>query len=203
MLLKKVVHAHKFRKKNLEIIMTHRFRNPRPQKEDTYTNSGHFRQSFHHHSSPPPYLHRSGHLTNHPSPHLHRSAHRANHLSRSPPHPNSPSFPLSSPDHKTRRSSIPQTSLAPHEPLSLPMKIVISTALRRWILEKGFEGYIRVAEATPHPDAFDIAKKLNVDTVMNAMVRQKLVLSGLGEKYFDIAPAETIQKYFAEYSITL
>ena len=83
------------------------------------------------------------------------------------------------------------------------MKIVISTALRRWILEKGFEGYIRVAEATPHPDAFDIAKKLNVDTVMNAMVRQKLVLSGLGEKYFDIAPAETIQKYFAEYSITL
>ena len=42
MLLKKVVHAHKFRKKNLEIIMTHRFRNPRPQKEDTYTNSGNF-----------------------------------------------------------------------------------------------------------------------------------------------------------------
>ena len=40
--IKKVVHAHKFRKKNLEIIMTHRFRNPRPQKEDTYTNSGNF-----------------------------------------------------------------------------------------------------------------------------------------------------------------
>ena len=31
---------------------------------------------------------------------------------------------------------------------------------------------------------------MNVDTVTNAMVRQKLSLSGLGEKHFDIAPAE-------------
>ena len=69
-------------------------------------------------------------------------------------------------------------------------------------MEKGFEGYIRVAEAPPHPDAFDIAKKLKVDTMTNAMVRQKLVLSGLGVKHFDIAPAKTLQKYFAEYSIT-
>ena len=82
------------------------------------------------------------------------------------------------------------------------MTIVISTALRRWLLEKGFEGYIRVAVAPPHPDAFDIAKKLNVDTVTNAMVRQKLSFSSLGEKHFDIAPAKTLQKYFAEYSIT-
>ena len=82
------------------------------------------------------------------------------------------------------------------------MTIVISAALRRWLLEKGFEGYIKVAEAPPHPEASDIAKRLNVDTVTNAMVRQKLGLSGLGEKYFDIASAETLQKYFAEYSTT-
>ena len=82
------------------------------------------------------------------------------------------------------------------------MMIRISTALRRWLLEKGFEGYIKVAEALPHPNALDIAKKLNVDTVTNAMVRQKLGLSGLGEKHFDIAPAEVLQKYFAEYSTT-
>ena len=72
------------------------------------------------------------------------------------------------------------------------MKIVISTALRRWHLEKGFEGYIKVAEAPPHPDASNIAKKLNVDTVMNTMVRQKLGLSGLGKKHFDIASVETL-----------
>ena len=34
------------------------------------------------------------------------------------------------------------------------------------------------------------------------MVRQKLGLSGLGGKYFDIAPVETLQKYFGEYSTT-
>ena len=82
------------------------------------------------------------------------------------------------------------------------MTISISVALRRWRLEKGFEGYIRVAEAPPHPDAFDIARKLNVDTITNAMVRQKLSLLGLGEKHFDITPTETLQKYFAEYSLT-
>ena len=82
------------------------------------------------------------------------------------------------------------------------MTINISTALCRWLLEKGLEGYIKVAEAPPHLDAFNIARKLNVDTVTNAMVRQKLGLSGLGEKQFDIAPAETLQKYFAEYSLT-
>ena len=72
------------------------------------------------------------------------------------------------------------------------MTIAISTALRRWLLEKGFEGYIKVAEAPPHPNALDIAKKLNVDTVTNAMVRQKLGLSGLGKKHFDIALAEVL-----------
>ena len=51
------------------------------------------------------------------------------------------------------------------------MTINISTALRRWLLEKGLEGYIKVTEAPPHPDAFNIAQKLNVDTVTNAMVR--------------------------------
>ena len=40
---------------------------------------------------------------------------------------------------------------------------------------------MRVAEAPPHPEAFDIAKKLNVDTVTNATVRKKLGLSAIGE----------------------
>ena len=76
------------------------------------------------------------------------------------------------------------------------MTINISTDLQRWLLEKGLEGYIKVAEAPPHPDAFNIAQKLNVDTITNTMVRQKLGLSGLGEKQFDIAPAETLRKIF-------
>ena len=129
MLLKRSYMHTSLGRRTRGIIMAHRFRKPKPKKGDTYTNSGHFRQSFHHHSSPPPYLHRSGHLTNHPSPHLHRSAHQAKHRSRSPPHLNSLSLPRSSPDPRTRRSAIPQTSLPPHEPSSLPMTIIISIAL--------------------------------------------------------------------------
>ena len=72
------------------------------------------------------------------------------------------------------------------------MTIVIFAALRRWLLEKGFEGHIRVVEAPPQPEAFNIAKKLNVDTVTNATVRKKLGLSAIGEKHFDIAPADML-----------
>ena len=79
------------------------------------------------------------------------------------------------------------------------MSIVISEALRKWLLEKGFEGYIKVAEAPPHCDALEIAKKLNVITVTNATVRKKLRLWAIGEKHFDIAFAEMLVKYFGEY----
>ena len=82
------------------------------------------------------------------------------------------------------------------------MTIVIPSSFRRWLLEKGFKDYIRVAEALPHPEACNIAKKLNVDTITNATVRQKFGLSGLGEKHFDIARVETLAKYFGEYSTT-
>ena len=80
------------------------------------------------------------------------------------------------------------------------MPIPISSTLRRWLLEKGFEGYIQVVEAPPHPDAQEIAKKLNVNTVTNASIRKKLGLTATGEKHFEIPPTEDLEKYFGEYS---
>ena len=80
------------------------------------------------------------------------------------------------------------------------MPIPISLALRRWLLEKGFEGYIWVAKAPQHPDAQEIAKKLNVDTVMNGSIRKELGLMAVGEKHFEIPPAEDLERYFGEYS---
>ena len=82
------------------------------------------------------------------------------------------------------------------------MPVPITTTLHRWLLEKGFEGYIRVAEAPSHPDALDIAKKLKMDTVTNATIRKKLDLSAIGEKHFDIPPTETLEEYFGEYSVS-
>ena len=82
------------------------------------------------------------------------------------------------------------------------MSITTSAALHRWFLEKGFEGYIKVTKAPTHPNALEIAKKLNVDTVMNATIQKKLDLSANGEKHFDIPLAKTLEEYFGEYSVS-
>ena len=52
------------------------------------------------------------------------------------------------------------------------MPITISAALRRWLLEKRLDSYIKVVEALAHPEAFEIVKKLNIDTVTNATTRR-------------------------------
>ena len=141
--LKRVVHAHKFRKGERGIMMTHRLRNPRSQKEDTYTNSGQFRQSLHRSSVSSPHLDRPSHRAAHLSPHLHRTSYHANlpsphnhhsaDHSRPAPHPNSPALPQSSPDHRAHRRAIPQPAKPHQDHSSRSMTISISAALRRWL----------------------------------------------------------------------
>ena len=182
------MHAPTPRSRTRGTNMAHRSRNPRPQKDESFRFSGHFPKPTHACISP----RRSSR-----SPLHHRSAHCAHYSSRPS---RSPSSPHSSPDHRTCGGEHPSTSLKIPEPSPLPMTITISAALRRWLLEKVFEGYIRVAEAPPHPEALDMAKKLNANTITNATVHQTLGLSSLGEKHFEIAPTETLAKYFREYS---
>ena len=110
--------------------------------------------------------------------------------------------PSSPPYHRARAHHSLQASTYLHEPHPPTMSITISTALRRWLLEKGFKGYNKVTEAPTHPDALDITKKLNVDIVTNAIIPKKLDLSANGEKHFNIPPAETLGKYFGEYSVS-
>ena len=138
--------------------MAHRPMNPRSQKEENRRFSAHYKK-------------RPSTVNSSLSPRSHRSSYS----------------PRSPPDHRTR--AFQDTHLAPniHKPPPLTMPIIMSAALRRWLLEKGFEGYIRVAESLPHPGALDIANKLNVDTITNATLRKKLGLSAIGEKHFDVA----------------
>ena len=110
------------------------------------------------------------------------NSHRSHH---SPSSPSSPSY------HRAQAHRNQQSSPTSHEPIPT-MPIFISTALRRWLVEKRLDGYIRVAEAPPHPDALDIARKLNIDTVTNSSIRKKLDLSSLGERHFEIPPAESL-----------
>ena len=156
-------------------MMTHMLRNPRYQKRDTCTNPSYSRQSFHHSFVSSPYPHRPSHRASLLSPHTHHTSQLSppNHTSidhsRSSRQPNSPALPQSSLEHRTHRRAFPPELHQDH--LRRSMMISIWAALCRWHLEKGFKGYIKVAEAPPHPNAFDIARKRNVDTVTNAMVR--------------------------------
>ena len=133
-------------------MMTHRLRIPRYQKRDTYIYS---RQSIHHSSVYSPHPHRPSHRTSLLSPYTHRTSQSSppNHtaLDLSALQPNSPVLSQSSPDHQAHKHELHQ------DHATRAMTINILTALRRWLLEKGLEGYIKVAEAPPHPDAFNIA----------------------------------------------
>ena len=48
----------------------------------------------------------------------------------------------------------------------------------------------------------DMASKLNIDTISNAMIRKKLGLSNIGEHHLNIFPTEVLERYFGEYSLS-
>ena len=59
-----------------------------------------------------------------------------------------------------------------------------------------------VTEAPPHPNALEMATKINVDTITSATIRKKLGLSNMGERYFNIFPNEVLERYFGEHSLS-
>ena len=111
------------------------------------------------------------------SPRSHRSSHSPCHHRSS----TARTFPLK----RSPRSS---------QPVPKDMTIDISPTLRRWLHDKGLAGYIRVAEAPPHTNVQEMARKLNIDTITNASIRKKLGLSRTGEHHFEIAPAKALEQ---------
>ena len=77
----------------------------------------------------------------------------------------------------------------------------------QWTLghkKRKVEGFLHIIETKLQPShilTLEIAKKLNIDTMTNATIRKKLDLSVNGEKHLDIPPAETLGRYFGEYSV--
>ena len=80
------------------------------------------------------------------------------------------------------------------------MTVIVTSALRKWLTDHGLQGLIQVVEAPPHPNALDMASKLNIDTITNSMVRKKLGLSSTGETQFDIFPTELLECHYGKYS---
>ena len=67
----------------------------------------------------------------------------------------------------------PQHSHSPNHHHSY-MPTIITMALRNWLAERGLQGFIKVGEAPPHPNATEITSKLNIETLTDSMVRRKL-----------------------------
>ena len=78
--------------------------------------------------------------------------------------------------------------------------IIITSAVWQWLTDCRLEGFINVAEAPAHPNSMDLASKLNIDTITNAMVPKKLGLSNTRECHFDTFPIEVSERYFGEHA---
>ena len=63
------------------------------------------------------------------------------------------------------------------------MPILISDRLRLWLETKNLQGYIRIAEASPHPKAVELAHQIDIAKINNKQVRRILNLKREG---FDV-----------------
>ena len=82
------------------------------------------------------------------------------------------------------------------------MPTIITTTLRNWLIDHGLPGFIKVAEEPPHPNTTEIASKLNIETLINSMVRKKLSLNNTGERQLEMFPTELLERYYSKYSLS-
>ena len=80
------------------------------------------------------------------------------------------------------------------------MPITISDNLRLWLETKNLQGYIRIAEASPHPNAAKIAQQIDIAKITNKQVRRILNLKREGFDAVQKMDKETLRSYFGEYS---
>ena len=52
------------------------------------------------------------------------------------------------------------------------MTIIVTFALKKWLTDHDLQGFIQVAKAPPHPNALEMASKLNIDILTNSMVHR-------------------------------
>ena len=83
------------------------------------------------------------------------------------------------------------------------MTIIVTFALKKWLTDHDLQGFIQVAKAPPHPNALEMASKLNIDTLTNSMMQKKLGLSSTRERPFDIFPTEILERHYGKYSQSL
>ena len=80
------------------------------------------------------------------------------------------------------------------------MPITISDNLRSWLETKNLQDYIQIAEASPHPNAAEIAQQIDIAKITNKQVRRILNLKREGFDAVQKMDKETLRSYFGEYS---
>ena len=78
------------------------------------------------------------------------------------------------------------------------MSIPVSDDLRRWLVRNNLQGFIKVAEAEPHPRA-DLLLQIDVSKITNKKVHSTL----MKREGFDVVQKltkEVLRSYFGEYS---
>ena len=78
------------------------------------------------------------------------------------------------------------------------MPTILTTVLRNWLTENGLQGFIQVAEAPPHPNATEIASRLNIETITDMMIRKKLSLDSTGERQLEMVPSHILERYYGK-----
>ena len=80
------------------------------------------------------------------------------------------------------------------------MPIPVSDELREWLHSRNLQGFIRVAEADPHPQAEELVQELDITKITTKKVRNALQMPRGGFDAVQKPSSEALRSYFGEYS---
>ena len=80
------------------------------------------------------------------------------------------------------------------------MPIPVSDELREWLHSRNLQGFIRVAEADPHPQAEELVQQLDITKITTKKVRNALRMPRGGFDVVQKPSSEALRSYFGAYS---
>ena len=78
------------------------------------------------------------------------------------------------------------------------MPIPVSDELRLWLHERNLQGFIKVAEAEPHPQAEELVQQLDITKVTTKKIRNALQMPRGGFDAVKKPSSEALQSYFGD-----
>ena len=79
------------------------------------------------------------------------------------------------------------------------MPILVSDRLCQWLHTKGLQGYLKVADFEPHPQAAEIVHQIDVAKLTNKQERRYLNLQREGFDGIDPVNPKVLKSYFDDY----